>query len=404
MAIPAVPARLASLELEARREKIGMTDGELRRSFEILSHDALNLGHADMRRYPAPDYALPLFIEAASGGMDAYTPYRGNADVRRALAPQLERLLGLAVDPDRELALTAGTQSGLFSTLGALIEEGARVALPDPEYMDSERILRYCGADVVRVPMTLCDGGWDIDLDELERLARDGVRLLLLSNPQNPTGKVFSGEELARITQIACCYDMFVVVDELYGRLVYDGAEFHHLAAYPGMRERTATVLGPSKTEQLSGYRLGCVVAPAEVIDRTEEVLEVTAIRAPAYAQNVLVGWLRDDVDYMRKRVAEYQEMRDVAFDALSAIDFVHVAKPQGTSYIFPSVRALDLPDLALARGLQERAGVIVTPGSHAGVRAAGCFRICFAQDREILAPALERIGDALTNMMAERA
>ncbi len=119
MAIPAVPARLASLELEARREKIGMTDGELRRSFEILSHDALNLGHADMRRYPAPDYrAAALHRGRVRRPWTPYTPYRGNADVRRALAPQLERLLGLAVDPDRELALTAGTQSGLFQHPG----------------------------------------------------------------------------------------------------------------------------------------------------------------------------------------------------------------------------------------------------------------------------------------------
>jgi aspartate/methionine/tyrosine aminotransferase len=360
----------------------------------------LNLSHADVERYPPPDWALPTIAEAVRNGAEVYTPSRGSADVRTQVAEQLSFLLRIEVDPERHLVLTPGTQSGLFTTFASLVDQGDVVALPDPDYMDTERMLRFCSGQVTHIPMRRggAGGRWSLDLDALADRARDGACLLALSHPNNPTGAVLTESETQRIAEIACQYDLLVVVDELYARLVYDEQPFHHLVSQPGMRERTVTLVGPSKTEQLSGFRLGCVVAPATVIERIEQVLEISAVRAPAYAQPMLVPWLRD-TSFVRSRVEEYQRLRDTAYLALDAVECVDVACPPGTSYIFPSVRALGRSDLEVARLLLEQAEVVVTPGGYFGPQGAGSFRICFAQDKGALERALERLAATLSSM-----
>ncbi|MFD0889119.1 pyridoxal phosphate-dependent aminotransferase, partial [Streptosporangium algeriense] len=330
--------RLRATHLPERAGLIGSSvrEADLSLRLDGAGHGLLDTTHFDTVRFPPPDWALEAFSLAAGDGELAYTAYRGSDEVRRACARPVSELLGVDVDPGRDLVLTAGTQSGLFTTLSALVDDGDTVALADPEYLFVERMLRFLGARVVRVGMVDGPDGPQLDLDALDEVAGNGIRLLLTSNPNNPTGSVYTEETIRGIAGLAVRHDFLVVVDELYCRLVYPDVPFFHLAAQPGMAERTVTMLGGSKTESLSGYRIGVVVAPPEVVDAIEQVMAMTCLRAPAYAQHLLTRWLVDDREFVRRRVEELRVIRDLTVDRLRQVDGLVVRPGAGTAYLWP--------------------------------------------------------------------
>ncbi|MFD1212751.1 aminotransferase class I/II-fold pyridoxal phosphate-dependent enzyme [Arthrobacter sp. GCM10027362] len=362
----------------------------------------LDTTHFDTVRFPAPAWAAERFAAAAADGALAYTTYRGSDDVRESLAGPLSAWLGFDVDPLENILLTPGTQAGLFTTLAGLVDPGDRVAVMDPDYLFSERILTFLGAQITHIPLrgrTGEDGGLAPDLDRLEDAFRAGVRLFVFSHPNNPTGAVYPREVLEGIAALAMRHDVTVLVDELYGRLVYEGTPFVHLASLPGMRDRTITLLGPSKTESLSGYRLGIVVAPDRILAAAEDVLSLTALRAPAYAQHVLKGWLVDDVDWIADRVQQLHGLRSLTIKHFSQLPWVGLAPQQGTAYLFPDVSALQLPDRVISEALATRADVLISPGYQFGPSGTGHFRVCYARDEEVWDRALGRIVDVLDDL-----
>jgi aspartate/methionine/tyrosine aminotransferase len=302
------------------------------------------------------------------------------------------------VDPTRNLLLTPGTQAGLFAALAALVDPGDRVLLVDPDYLASERMLRYLGANVVPIPLI-----WEgvdrptIDLDALKVALDLRPRLLLFSHPNNPTGAVFDAPVIREVAQLARETDLYVVVDELYARLIYDGQPFHHLIELEGMQERCVTLLGPSKTESMSGFRLGVAVAPADVVDRMEDVLSITALRAPAYAQHALVRWLDEDGEFVAQRVRDYQQLRDETVERINRSGILQVTAPRGTAYMFPRPMDGERSDQDIALRLARKAEVMINPGYQFGERGAGHFRICFAQDERVWGGALDPIIEALS-------
>jgi aspartate/methionine/tyrosine aminotransferase len=359
------------------------------------AHGLIDTTHFDVTRFPPPDWALPAFASAAGSGPAAYTGYRGGSAVRERCARAISELLAVGVDPERNLVLTTGTQGGLFAVLSALVDAGDRVALTDPEYLFAERILRFLGAEVVRVPVRPGGPGPHVDLARLEEAAAGGIRLFLTSNPNNPTGTVYSAETIQGIARLAVRYDFFVAVDELYCRLVYDGIPFTHLAREPGMDTRAVTLLGGSKTESLTGYRIGAVTASAEIVDAIEQVVAFSALRAPAYSQHVLTGWLHDDEDFVRKRVLELRAMQRHAAGRLAAIPGIRVEPGAGTAYLWPDVSGLGLTSLDAARLIYQQ-GVVVSPGYQFGPSGQARFRVCYAQDETRLDAVLDRITTAL--------
>ncbi len=397
IARPVASRRLAQTHLldGAAELPISGRQADLELSLDGAPHGLIDTTHFDVTRFPPPDWALPAFASAAGSGQAAYTGYRGGQAVRDRCARAISRLLAVSVDPERNLVLTTGTQGGLFAVLSALVDAGDRVALTDPEYLFAERILRFLGAEVVRVPLHAAGAGPHVDLQRLEDAATTGIRLFLTSNPNNPTGTVYSGETVRGIARLAVQHGFLVVVDELYCRLVYDGTPFAHLAREPGMDTRSVTLLGGSKTESLTGYRIGAVMASAEIVDAIEQVVAFSALRAPAYAQHVLTGWLHDDEDFVRDRVRQLRSLQHRAAERLRAIPGVRVEPGAGTAYLWPDVGALGLTSLDAARLIYE-AGVVVSPGYQFGPAGKTRFRICYAQDEDRLEAALDRITAAL--------
>ena len=361
------------------------------------SRGLVDTTHFDVARFPPPDWALPAFVRAAGRGTNAYTGYRGGSEPRARCAEAIADLMSITVHPDRNLVLTPGTQGALFAALSALVDPGDRVALTDPEYLFSERILRFLGATVVRIPMVMGPQGLDPDLVRLAGAASDGgIRLFLTSNPNNPTGAVYSPAAVRGIAELAASHDFLVVVDELYCRLVYDGTPYGHLAGEPGMASRTVTLLGGSKTESLTGYRVGVAVASDEIADAIEQVIAISALRSPAYSQHVLTSWLRDDSEFVRDRVSQLRAIQRSTADRLQQIPGVTVQPGAGTAYLWPDVSALRISSLEVARLLRAEAGVIVSPGYQFGPSGATRFRICYAQDEARWGPALGRMAGVL--------
>lgn len=395
--------RIARLGLPNRADATGVSARQA--DIDLISkapHPYLDTTHFDTVRFPPPPWAIAAFKSAALDGSLAYTGYRGNADVLAVVADTVSGFLGIQVEPNAHLILTPGTQGGLFAALASLVENGSKVALLDPDYLFSERILGFLGAEVLNVVLRLDDGEPSPDLEALEDVFRAGARVFVFSHPHNPTGAVFSKSVIRQIATLAQRYDVTVVVDELYARLIYDGP-FCHLASEQGMFERTVTLLGPSKTESLSGYRLGVVVAPKNIIARIEDVLSITALRAPAYAQHVLVPWLRADHDWLAERLDSFRTLRNLTERQLRRLPWLRLKMQRGTAYAWPDVSALAIPGPDLAAALLQEAQILVSPGYQFGPLSEGHFRICYARDEAEWISALHRIVDVLDKFAKAR-
>ena len=398
----AAPARIQGLSIPER--SVRAMEQELE---DLPFHGSLlDLTYADTHRFPPPSWVQSDFIAAASGGGTTYTPYRGDRTVRSAVAESISAFLGVEVDPDAELILTPGTQAALFAALSAVVDDGDTVALADPDYISDERILRFLGARVVHVPLDWEDSTREpaLDLAALESAFRAGATTLLFSNPNNPTGAVLPRENVSAIATLANQFDATVIVDELYSRLVYDGRPFTHLIAEPGMRERCITLLGPSKTESMSGYRVGAAVAPKEIVDRMEDLQGVTVLRAPAYAQHVLPRWMSDDHDFVAARIRDYQALRDHTVETLNRSGVLSVRPAQGTAYMFPDASAIGADVQTIALALKSEAGLLVNPGYQFGPRGDKHFRICFAQEEREWDRAMDRMIATLKSLREKSA
>jgi len=358
--------------------------------------DLIDLTHGDTRAFVPPAAAAADFAAAVTENTEAYTAYRGSASLRSVVAPRLSRLLGRPVDGASQVIVTPGTQGGLFTALSALISPGDRVALPDPEYFMSERIIAYLGGKAFRLPLSQdSHGRLSISSDALA--VAGTADLLVLSHPNNPTGGVYTAQTLHSLAELVTSSGMLAVVDQLYCRLIFAGTEYLHLSSLPGMAERTVTLLGPSKTESMSGYRVGVAVGPPPVIDAMERVLSLTSLRTGGYSQQVLRHWMADDDAWLAERTAAHEAIRDDLVARLRAIPGVNVASPAGSSYVFPDASATAAGsndhDLALAL---KAAGVLVSPGYQFGPSGRGRFRINFSQDAGRLALAVDRIEAVL--------
>lgn len=385
------------MHLPEHAESLGMSVRQADLSLQLNGggKGLLDTTHFDTVRFPPPDWATVAMQAAIADGENAYTPYQGHPGVVAAAAESVGEFLGVPVT-EANVLLTPGSQGGIFAVLSALVDEGDLVLLADPEYLFVERMLAFLGARVERVPVVHDPDRATLDFEVVERLLPERPRLLIFSHPSNPTGAVYDEEVLAKVAELSGRGGFRVLVDELYARLVYTDAPLPHLVAQAGMADRCITMLGPSKTESLSGFRLGVVVAPADVVAAATQTLAITALRAPAYAQHLLTRWLRDDQEFLAERVKDLRALRDMTAERLRQVPGLELRVHDGTAYLFPDVSALGIGDRDVAAALRREAGVIVSPGYQFGPRGLGHFRVCYARDETEWSAALDRMVKCL--------
>lgn len=381
------------------RQGDSATGGQLKG--EPIPGTAVDFSHGDVNDTafaPAPG-ALDAFIAGEHrGGSQAYTEYRGGAELRDQVARRLSAFTGRPIAAAEELIITPGTQGALFLALGATVNSGDRVAIVRPDYFANRKLVAFLGAEEVPVRLDYA-GQTDragLDLGQLEETFRSGVRTFLFSNPSNPTGVIYSPQEIAAIAALADRYGVTVIVDELYARLIYAGQTYTHLCASGIAPERVITIMGPSKTESLSGYRLGVAFGAARLIDRAEKLQAIVSLRAPGYSQSVLRTWFEEPAGWLAERIRKHQAIRDDLLAEFRKVPGLTVRTPEGGSYLFPRLPALHLSLHDFVRALRAQAGVIVTPGTEFSPDATDSIRLNFSQNHEAAVQAVRRIGELI--------
>lgn len=356
---------------------------------------SVDFSHGDINAFEPVPTALETFISGFHEGADqAYTEYRGRGSIRAALADKLAVFSGAPVDADTGLILTPGTQGALFLAMGANIGRGDKVAIVEPDYFANRKLVEFFGGELVPIQMDYFGSKNSSGLDPtaLEEGFRAGVKLFLFSNPNNPTGVIYAADEVAAIANLAQKYNVNVIADELYSRQIFDRREYTHLHGLGVMDPANLlTIIGPSKTESLSGFRLGVAFGSAPMIDRMEKLQAIVSLRAAGYCQAVFANWFSEPEGWLSKRVALHQAIRDEIHAVLCEADGFSARLPEGGSYLFPKIPEISLSILDFTRVLRLQAAVSVTPGTEFGPQFTDCFRINFSQDHKAAVAAIQR-------------
>jgi aspartate/methionine/tyrosine aminotransferase len=363
---------------------------------EQLPGTPVDFSHGDVNEdafAPTPG-ALEEFVEGVHrGGSQAYTEYRGSAELREQVAGRLTEFTGHPVSGAKELIITPGTQGALFLALGATATAGDKVAIVRPDYFANRKVVEFLGAQAVPVRMDYLARieGSGLDLEGLEAAFRSGVRTFLFSNPNNPAGVVYSPAEIARIADLANRYGVTVIVDQLYSRMLFRGQVYTHLRASSINADHVITIMGPSKTESLSGYRLGVAFGAAHLIDRMEKLQAIVSLRAPGYSQAVLRTWFAEDPKWLQDRIAKHEAIRDDLLKVLGAVPGLAARTPQAGSYLFPRLPALGVSLHSFVRALRVQTGVTVTPGTEFSPDSTDSIRLNFSQNHQAAVQAIQR-------------
>ncbi|MDE1950428.1 MAG: pyridoxal phosphate-dependent aminotransferase, partial [Burkholderiales bacterium] len=342
---------------------------------------------------PTPG-AFDEFVRGVErGGEQAYTEYRGGAALRELLAARLAAFTGAPVSGADELIITPGTQGALFLAVAATVTAGDKVAIVRPDYFANRKLVEFMGAEVLPVHLDYLgrSGEAGIDLDQLEAAFRAGAKTFLFSNPNNPAGVVYARAEIDRIAELANRHGATVIVDQLYSRLLYPGREYVHLRAGAIDPGRLITIMGPSKTESLSGYRLGAAFGAARLVERMEKLQAIVSLRAPGYCQAVLRTWFAEPAGWLEERIRLHQALRDDLLQVLGRVEGLAARAPEAGSYLFPRLPALGVALHDFVRLLRQQAGVTVTPGTEFSPLADDSIRLNFSQNHRAAVQALER-------------
>jgi len=374
------------------------TDSVIRRMTRIsMKYGAINLsqGYPD---FGPVDEIRDALAEAARKGPHQYSITWGAKNFREALAEKAARSLKRTIDPESEICVTCGSTEAMMCAMMTIVNPGDKVLVFSPFYENYGADAILTGAEPVYIPLVPPEYRFDLSL--IEKGFRDGAKAIIICNPSNPCGKVFTREELTAIGALAEKYDAFIVTDEVYEHMVYAPHEHVSAASLPGLFSRTITCNSLSKTYSMTGWRLGYIIGPAQVIEGARKVHDFLTVGAAAPLQEAAVTALRFPESYYTELNRLYTEKRDRFLAGLDSIGLKHNI-PEGTYFVMVDIQEfLDLPmfrgmtDLAFCEWLAEHVGVGAVPGSsffHEDVN--NLIRLHFARGNEVLDEAVRRLA-----------
>ncbi len=355
----------------------------------------VDFSHGDVDAHtPTPGSFEAYATGVESGGRQAYTEYRGDLGIREKLAPHLAAFTGTPVDGKEGMIITPGTQGALFLAIASTVAGGDKVAIVQPDYFANRKLVEFFEGEIVPVTMEYetAQNGAGLNLDALEAAFNYGARVFIFSNPNNPVGCVYSREEIESIAALAAKYDAIVIADQLYSRLLYSDVDYAHLRAQAIDAENVITIMGPSKTESLSGYRLGVAFGSKSIIARMEKLQAIVSLRAAGYSQAVLTTWFNEPAGWMQNRIKEHQAIRDDLVKTFQEAKGFSVRPSEAGSYLFPALPKLIVSYGDFVRILRIQANVIVTPGTEFAPHTGNSIRLNFSQDHTAAVAAAGRI------------
>lgn len=361
---------------------------------EKLDGIPVDFSHGDVDAFPPTPGAAEAWKNGfEKGGQQAYTEYRGSARIREGLADRLGRFTGRPVLSGSELIITPGTQGALFLALGATVTSGIKVAVVEPDYFANRKLVTFFGGELVPIPLNYQGSPSENgpDLNRVEAAFKSGTKVFVFSTPNNPTGLIYSPGAISAISALAAEHGVTVIVDQLYSRMLYSGEVYTHLRSCDIQPENLLTIMGPSKTESLSGFRLGVAFGTSKLIDRMERLQAIVSLRAAGYNQAVLDTWFQESPDWMEHRIRDHEVIRDQLLTIFRDADFP-TTTPQAGSYLFPQLPPLAINPKTFVRLLRQQAGVTVTPGPEFAPGFSDSIRLNFSQDHSAAVAAAKRI------------
>jgi len=391
-----------SARARVSQKSLRFTESVIREMTRLANqHGAVNLSQG------FPDFAAPEEIKAAAAkavaaDINQYAITWGAKSLRDALVAKQQRFTGLSFDPEREVTVCCGATECMASVMLALVDPGDEVIVFEPFYENygPDAILSGAVPRFVR----LREPEWGFDAAELAAAFNSKTRAIVVNTPNNPTGKVFSRVEMEQIAALCRKWDVVCVTDEIYEHILYDGAEHVSMAALDGMRERTVTISGLSKTWSVTGWRIGWCLAPPELTNAIRKVHDFLTVGAPAPLQEAAATALAMPQDYFRRLADSYRERREFLVPVLQRAGFKPFP-PRGAYYVMTDISEFGFPDdVAFARWLVAEGGVAAVPGSSFySDPAAGSqrLRFHFARKRETLEAAAERLQSLRSRLPA---
>jgi aminotransferase len=353
-----------------------------------------------------PSFATPAFIREAviealqrDESIGKYSLQPGLPALKKAIAGRLRQTKGFAADPETEIFVSCGAMEAIAAGLSTIVERGDEVLLPSPNYSSHIEQILFAEGIPVFVPL-IEEEGWKLDIDGFRRAVTDRTKAIVICNPMNPTGAVFSREELTALADLALSRDLFIVADEAYDFLVYDGLPHFSLASIPELKDRLIACFSFSKMYCMTGWRVGYMVASARIIDQVLKVHDAFAICAPTVSQFAALSALRatngkdgEGDRFIGQLVSALASRRDVTCRRLDRLSHIFsYEKPKGAYYVFPRIVPGGMDSLDLALRLLYEARVITVPGSGFGPTGEGHIRLSFGSTEEDLHRAFDRI------------
>ena len=348
-----------------------------------------------------PDFITPANIceaafKAMKDGHTGYGPSAGLLEFREVIAEHISETRGVEIHPD-EVTVTPGAKPIIFFTILALVNEGDEVIYPNPGFPIYESVVDFIDGKAVPLPLRE-EVDFRFRIEDLEASISDRTKLLIINSPQNPTGGTLAKSDLETIAELAIKHDFYVLTDEVYSRILYEGVH-DSLISLPGMKERTILLEGHSKTYAMTGWRLGYGIAPTDLADKITQLTINSNSCTATFTQFAGIEALTGPQDFVHEMVTEFRTRRDAIVDGLNAIEGVSCIKPLGAFYVFPNVSQLPLSCQDLSDYLLEDAGVAVLPGTAFGKFGDGYLRLSYANSLENIQEALARMDSAISRI-----
>ena len=347
----------------------------------------LSIGDPDI---PTPRGIIQQVYEDALVGHTKYTDPRGYPELRQAIRDFYREEYGDQVE-DQEVFVTASGVVGMYLAMQVFLDPGDEVIIPDPYFTCYADQVQAAGGVPVFLP-TREEEGFAIDLERLESLVTPRTKAVLINTPNNPTGACLSRKQLEQLAEFCMGHDLYVVADDIYTNFTY-GEPFFPIRALPGMGERTITVNSFSKNFIMTGFRVGNIIAPAEVVRALKQMNEYVVYSAPALSQRGALWALRERARLEPPILQQFRERMEYAAKRINQVGWMTVPVPQGSIYLFPSIRRTGMTSAQVTRRILEEAHVLVLPGDTFGACGEGYLRIACTVENSVMGEAMDRIA-----------
>lgn len=354
----------------------------------------LEIGEPD---FDTPRNIIDAAVRALNSGYTHYTPAPGLMELRQAIADYATRQKGVPYSAEEVVVVPGGKPIMFFSIL-ALVDPGDEVVYPNPGFPIYESVIRFVGAKPVPIPLRE-ENDFRLDVDELATLITPRTKMLIINSPANPTGGVLTRQDVERIAELVRGKNIVVLSDEIYDRIVYDGAQPVSIASLPGMKDQTIILDGFSKTYAMTGWRLGYGLMHKELAARIAQLMVNSNSCTAAFVQIAGIEALTGPQGAVEAMVAEFRRRRDIIVEGLNAIPGISCLKPKGSFYVFPNIKSFGRPSHEVADFLLEESGVALLGGTAFGEYGEGYLRLSYANSVENIQEALNRLEDALKKL-----